>query len=354
MKMTVFFRVQAGPQTGLGHLWRSLSLAQALERHGVSSHFLLHPDPRGKELVDRVGFRAELWGGTDPFGEEDARETLGLAKAKAATAVVVDYHDIPVSYIQRLRRGGLFTAVRDDLALRALPADLVINGNADAQGLGYERWGGGTQFLVGPRYAMLSKEYEDPAPRVISRQVRRILVVLGGGDSQGWMSPLLDRLDRVPGDFELSAMLGPFFQGGDEIRETAGRLKRRVRLITAQDSLTPWIAQADAAVSAAGQTLYELAALGCPTVAVQAADNQSGQMRALERAGTLRGAGRAGEPGWLDRVERELTELIREASLREEMARAGQKLVDGAGADRVARGLLETIGAPLTLKGMQE
>lgn len=339
--MTLLLRVEAGPEAGLGHLRRSLSLAEAMKRYDAEGYFLLHPDPRAVAVVERSGQSGGLMNGTAAFGEEDIRETLAAAGQFRARTVLLDYHDIPVDYVRKLQAAGLRVMLRDDLALRALPAEVVVNGNADAERLGYRAWGGSTRFMLGPKYAVLPKEYWHPSPRRTRPRVGRILVALGGSDPWGRMPGLLDRLDRMPGDFEITAILGPFFDNTNEIQEMANRLGKRVHLVSAPGSMAAWIAGADLAVSAAGQTLYELACFGCPAVAFRVAENQQGQLAALTKAGCVRNVGKVEDPKLLDRVEGLLSGLIRDAAVREEMSRAGQGLVDGQGADRVARGILE-------------
>ncbi len=344
--MKLLFRVQAGPETGLGHLRRSISLADALKRRGVEGNFLLHPDPRGVEVAERSGYSASLLEGPAAFGEEDCRNTLEEARRVGADALLFDYHDIPAEYIGSLRAAGRTLIVRDDLALRPLPVEVVVNGNADAERLGYPAWGGGARFLLGPRYAVLPKEYGDPAPRQTQPRVGRVLVALGGADPRRRLPALLERLDRLPESFEITAVLGPFFDDAEEVRETAGRLRKKVHLVSAPDSMAALIAGADLAVSAAGQTLYELACFGCPTVAFRVAENQQGQLAALAEAGCILNAGRAEDQELLGRVEELLSGLLRDRDRREEISRAGQSLVDGRGADRVAQVIARQLSQP--------
>lgn len=94
--------------------------------------------------------------------------------------------------------------------------------------------------------------------------------------------------------------------------------------------------QCDAAVSAAGTTLYELCACGLPTVTYVLADNQIEGAAAFEAAELMPCIGDVREnPGFPEHIFAKLEELSgREA--RRETARRMQKLVDGNGAARLA------------------
>ena len=102
--------------------------------------------------------------------------------------------------------------------------------------------------------------------------------------------------------------------------------------------------EADLAISAAGQTLYELACIGCPTLALRVAANQEGQMRTMEQAGFLRVIGDAEQADVIPCLRESLLSLLDDANARGEMAAAGQQLVDGKGAIRVAKSIVLSVG----------
>ncbi len=95
--------------------------------------------------------------------------------------------------------------------------------------------------------------------------------------------------------------------------------------------------EADLAISAGGQTLYELARVGCPTVAVRMAANQDGQLGVFEEAGFLRIAGHGDHSGIVEAIGEAVRTLMADPPARATMSVAGQRLIDGHGALRVAR-----------------
>jgi spore coat polysaccharide biosynthesis predicted glycosyltransferase SpsG len=101
-------------------------------------------------------------------------------------------------------------------------------------------------------------------------------------------------------------------------------------------------ARADVAVTAAGMTAYELACAGVPFLALIVADNQERVGRALEDSGVgLVLDVRGGIDG--QALEARLAEL-RDPSVRERLATAGARAVDGAGALRATSALTERWG----------
>jgi len=92
---------------------------------------------------------------------------------------------------------------------------------------------------------------------------------------------------------------------------------------------------ADLAISAGGQTLYELACRGLPSVAINLIDNQTADIRGFSTRGFAVAAGRWDDVGLLDRVEGCVTEIW-QGSAREAASAVGRSLVDGQGGFRLA------------------
>lgn len=338
----ILFRVEASPQIGLGHLQRSLSLAQALTKCGAESVFLLNEDDRGRNRVQKAGIKVETLSGAGSWTEGDVENTLELGHRNGSNMVVVDSHEVGADYLAQLRSAGLFVATRDDLARYPFPCQLVFNGNADACQLDYRSSSGDTIFLLGPEYVVLRQELWEPLPRKLADDVKKVLVTLGGSDPLNLMPGILNMLEDLPGDFSVTAVIGPFFQNAEEVKLTASSCKRMINLDHSPDSLTNLVSQADLAVSAGGQTMYELASTGCPAVAISVASNQQGQLSSLAETGSVTWVGDAEKDDVIPDLKKSLGSLLPDAEARTAMANVGQKLVDGGGALRVARKLLET------------
>ncbi len=341
--MKILFRTDAGHRVGLGHLKRCRSLAGALDSRGIESLFLCNR--QGEEGFDAGLLEEETFEGMVSWGSDDAESTASVAMLRGCRAVLVDSHQAPAAYFDSLRKAGLFVIARDDLAAFPFSCQMVINGNADGKLLRYTSSSGDTRFLLGPDYAVLPAGFWRPLPmRDPQRAPKNLLLVLGGGDAGGAMPRLLELLNTVPADFRITAVIGPFFRNSQEITAAATRALKPVRTVRSPDSLLELMLEADLAVSAAGQTLYELARTGCPTVAVRMAANQEGQLRAFASAGALLPGGSMDKDGDFSGVLEAVSRLMREGDRRAVMSDAGRKLIDGAGGGRVA----DEIGQEIT------
>jgi spore coat polysaccharide biosynthesis predicted glycosyltransferase SpsG len=331
----VLFRPDGGARAGLGHVGRCLSLAAAVRAAGGRPRFVTEAD-----AVDRVraaGFDAAV-------AEPAPGDPLGVLGAPAE-AVLVDSYRLTPPYLERLYAGTARLALVDDLGELYAPADLVVNGAAHAGTLGYDPAEAGV-LLLGPRYMLLGPEYAGAPARAAPEHPRQVLVAMGGGDPLGIMARVLEEVRAAlgPGP-ELHAIVGPYFGPEWAPGGAAARAAEGVHLHRAPADLRPHVARADLAVTAAGITLYELAACGVPTVAFSIAPNQRPQLEVLAGEGALASAGDASSPGFPQALRAAVRRLA-PAEARSALGRAAHAVVDGGGASRVAACLLALCAAP--------
>ena len=340
----VLFRLDAGPHLGLGHLQRSLALATALKMADAKSIFLINEDAPSHEKARQHGYRVVSLAAVQSWTAADTKATLEAAAFHGCDAVVVDYHEAGTAYLASLRDAGLYVIARDDLALNPFPCQMVFNGNADANRLSYCSSSGDTSFLLGTRYMVIKREFWKLPRRSLSAEVRNVLVILGGMDQYDLMPKILNLLDSVSSDFTVTAVAGPYFHNIDAIQAAAENATRPINVVSSPSTVDNLMLEADLAISAAGQTLYELAATGCPTIAVSVAANQKGHLEALAEAGIVLDAGDAtGDADIMTKLSNKLGSLLSDAEARSAMTAAGQRLVDGQGAQRVAQTILAEI-----------
>jgi UDP-2,4-diacetamido-2,4,6-trideoxy-beta-L-altropyranose hydrolase len=332
----VVFRVDAGRDIGLGHLQRCLSLAAGLRQAGSTTIFLTNGDRKVQGVISSTGSKPVALDGVELGTPKDLTETVAMATHYNCDAVIVDSYRVDDGYLGNLRAAGFFVVAIDDLARYPFPCQLVVNGNADASQLPYGSSSGDTRFLLGPQYALLRQELWDVPDRTVRETVNNVLVTLGSTDPHNLMPQLLGVIDQMAGNFTVTVVVGPFFENRNEVETVASRCQRVVRMVDSPDSVRELMLEADLAVSAGGQTLYELAAMGTPAVALQVADNQSGSLSAIAGRGVVRMAGCVGDPALLANVEREVQRLLGDVDARKDMTAAARRLGMGQGAIRVA------------------
>src|SRR5271169_5127044 len=179
----LLFRADATVTSGTGHVMRCLALAQAWHDGGGRAVFAMaDATPAVEERLQSEGF--EVTRLVVRVGSvADAEETAKLAHQHNASWAVVDGYGFGAEYQANLKSRGLKVLFIDDNGHAGhYSADLVLNQNVYAEEAPYRSRGLSTKLLLGPRFAMLRREFaawrewrrENPAI------VRKVLVTMGG------------------------------------------------------------------------------------------------------------------------------------------------------------------------------
>lgn len=330
--ISILFRVNANKNVALGHLKRCISLANKLRINGSSISFLIGKDEYSENILRNNGMAYN----TIPCGishNEEGAETLRIAKLHDVNIVVMDSYDITPQYIELLVAKGYFTVSIDDIADRVIPSHMIINGNLHAEKLNYLHEN--TIFkCLGIEYLILGPDFEKEIETVRDCDVQDVLITMGGIDHYDLTSSILSLLDVCVYDFQITAIIGPYYENIDSIGSLSRKMKKKVRLIHAPPSLFDYMKECSMAFSAGGQTLYELAALGVPTVGVTLWDNQAGNVKELSEMGAIEGLVYQKDGSFTAELARKTLRILMDKDHRERLSMAASEIVDGRGAQR--------------------
>ncbi len=273
--------------------------------------------------------------------------TLAVIRGVGAGALVVDSYAISPTDLKLAGTDVRLLVVVDDTGRFPLPAHVVVN---SAPGLHPPESRDGTCYLLGPRYALLARQFAESPIRPFREEVRRVLLVLGGSTPAALLARLARATRRALPDAELDIVVGPL--GDDTAAVTTALLGLSgFRLHRAPESIRALILEADVAVTAGGVTLLEVAAAGTSAVGVRVAPNQEPNLSGFAREGACHLVGRAEDPGLPSAVEAALVELAADSGRRRVMGECARHLVDGRGAERVAEAIrTRLVQAPVAAK----
>jgi UDP-2,4-diacetamido-2,4,6-trideoxy-beta-L-altropyranose hydrolase len=342
--MNLLIRTDAGVRMGTGHVMRCLALAQAWQDAGGRATFALAAGAEGlhprlaSEGVEIQTLTAE------PGSADDTRQTNELA-LRAAWVVLDGYH-FSGAYQRALKEAGRRLLVVDDNGHAGhCGSELVLNQNLHADEKLYRDREPGTQLLLGPRHALLRREFRQWRgwSRPIPEHARKVLVTLGGSDPDNVTGKVLLALREVhtPG-LETVVVAGAANPHRAHLERAARSEGIRVRLYGDVSDMPGLMAWADVAVAAGGGTSWERALMKLPSLVVVLADNQREVAASLATAGV---GWNLGEPDSLSPagIAAALQRLLEAHKDRAGMARRGAALVDGWGAARVCDRLVDSV-----------
>lgn len=345
MKETLCIRADATPQIGTGHVMRCIALAQAWQVQGGVVHLIGRVTPALQTRLTREDIIYHTLD-TEPGSKEDVHETNAKARQHNAQWVVVDGYQFGADYQKQVKEHDLKVLFIDDYGhVDYCCADLVLNQNIDAKEALYSERSQDTTLLLGPSYALLRKEFWPwrSLRRAPQDEVNNILVTLGGSDPANVTAQVLSALRALrANNVQVTVAVGGSCSNYDQLAAIAEQSPVPIHLRRDVENMAELMSSMDLAISAGGSTCWELAFMGIPNVIIVLADNQRGIANGLDAAGTSINL------GWYEAVKEadiadSLRSLLHDHKQRLQMARRGQKLVDGRGAERILHsGLLQT------------
>lgn len=333
----ILFRADGNAQVGSGHIMRCLSFADAFRDEGQTVVFVTADDCFQSAIRGR-GYECVVLHAKYDHMEGDLPKFLPLLQKLRPSFVLLDSYFVAPDYMATIQGESPLVYI-DDLNAFDYPADLVVNYTLYGDKLPYPQ---NKTYLFGPEYALLRKEFQNVPHREVAKQVRNVLVSTGGADPEHVALRCVQYLlEQPPGYVTYHVVLGAMNQDISEIERISAECPH-ILLYQNVSDMRSLMLRCDAAISAGGTTLFELCACGLPTVTYVLADNQIMNAASFEKAGLMLNAGDIrGNGHYVERIFERLELLVRDRPLRQRMAGQMQTLVDGRGANRLAKAILE-------------
>lgn len=334
----ILFRADGNGTIGTGHIMRCLSLADEFKNLGRDSFFVC-ADSSVLELIKSRGYEVCVLSTDYSKPEEEIEILVKKPCFKEADFIIVDSYFVTKNYFAALRKAK--KVIYFDDFCSDYEVNAIINYNIYADVKEYEK-----HFLtkkpilfLGPSYAPLRKEFSDISIRETREKAEDILILTGGADPHHIAINLINELgNRKKDNRTYHFVVGAMSSDYSQIKEFEGKLPIVIhKNVTKMSEL---MLKCDIAVSAAGSTLYELCSCKVPVITYTFADNQLAGAKAFSKDNIMIQIGDVrNNPGFFHDVFESIDKLAGDYKTRKEMAERGRALVDGRGAERLAKEL---------------
>ena len=333
----IYIRVDMNPVIATGHVMRCLSIADEVSRLGAKVVFIT-ADEYPVETIKNRGYDILILHSDWNNMEEELPKLTTLIKEKGVESLLVDSYRVTGKYLQTLKEHVRVTYL-DDLDAFSYPADNIIcyANYYDAFSYGDRKEEEG--YYLGTDYVPLRKVFSNCPPKELRERIKKILLLSGGTDSYRIIERMVEAFKENE-EITLVTVCGRFYEGYEKLIENYKEYTN-LEFYRNVSNLEDYIQDADLAVSAGGTTLYELCAMGTPTISYSFADNQLynvkrfAQDELIDYAGDVR----------CDDIFTKVVELYHQydgkRELREQRSLRMQQAVDGRGAERIAKVLLK-------------
>jgi spore coat polysaccharide biosynthesis predicted glycosyltransferase SpsG/RimJ/RimL family protein N-acetyltransferase len=323
----VVVHCNGGPAMGVGHVTRSLALAEEAVSSGHDVTLVGEYD--GQFLLSQLDAAPVAVRRVDRSDRAALRKVLRELEPEV---LHLDSYD-PVA----LDGAGLLVSNIEDSRYGRRPADVVVDPTLGAETEPRE--------VRPPRALLRGSRYAPLRAAVVARrgewqlreEARRVLVVMGGADPLNLTPKVLDVLARTEVPLHVTAIVRPDARAACEEQAASLTGGMQVDLVPPVDDLPALMAHQDLVVSAAGTSVWELCCLGVPSALVCAVENQWVGYSRVVAGGAAVGLGRTLDGEEREDAVKQLCAVLENPATRQDLARQAARLVDGLGAWRIVR-----------------
>jgi CMP-N-acetylneuraminic acid synthetase/spore coat polysaccharide biosynthesis predicted glycosyltransferase SpsG len=249
----ILIRVDGYKEIGLGHIYRTLLLANRLIDHELL--FVIKKEHQlGENIICSNNYPLRTFSVETEFEKilDDFHPDI----------VINDILDTSLKYVRNLKKRNLFVVNFEDMGEGSKKADLVINAL-------YNETFPMPNYYCGKDYYCLREEFYLLKPKEITPQVHNILITFGGTDSHDYTKKVLQAITKlVSNKIKITIILGLGYEGIDDLNSEIANLDIIAEVEIKQNikNISKYMNEADITFTSAGRTVYELASLGTPTI----------------------------------------------------------------------------------------
>jgi UDP-2,4-diacetamido-2,4,6-trideoxy-beta-L-altropyranose hydrolase len=322
--MRIFILTEGGLHIGFGHVTRCLAIYDAFREKKIDPLLAVNGDETVAHLMN--GSIRKMY--ANWVCEPEAL----LDHMRNADIAVVDSYLADEEFYRKISETVRTPVYFDDTMRIDYPRGIVINGNICAEELNYPQRKDIT-YLLGSQYVPLRKEFRDVPEKKIRRSIKTVMIASGGNDIRNLTPWILKTLNKKFPEYIKKVVIGDGFKNKACID---GFVDKKTELVMCPDAkkMKEVMLESDIAISTGGQTLYELARVGVPTIAIAIADNQIFNIRGLRKAGCIEDGGRWEDKNRSNRVIKGI-ETLYDRNTRIKSVQSAREFIDGLGARRI-------------------
>ena len=321
--MKVFVLTEGGRNLGFGHITRCTSIYQAFEEAGIESQLIVNGDQTVRDLLRDKNCKVFNW--------LNDRKNL-LATVKNADIVFIDSYLADYGLYEKISNVVKTAVYIDDNVRLNYPRGFVLNGTLLAEQVPYPK-SKEVNYLLGARYAPLRKEFWDVPAKPIRDNLETVMITFGGADIHNVTPKVLKLLTDAYPEMLKKVIIAKSLQNTAETERLKDSNTELIYYPNAAE-MKKVMLESDIAISAGGQTLYELARIGVPTIGICIAENQLHNIEGWSKSGFLKYVGWYSDEN-LERRLRSSVRYLANKRIRTHISEIGRKVIDGQGYKRI-------------------
>ncbi|MCF7970956.1 MAG: hypothetical protein K9L22_07290 [Methylococcaceae bacterium] len=326
---------EGGQTRGFGHITRCLAIADSFAQYGFTLQFIIQGDESVKSLFQTEQVILFNWlNQTQPLKELLTDSTCILIdSAQISNAQILD--------IEALHKPVIF--IDDEQRRNVLNKGFVVDWTVLSERKNYflPRKDKVT-YLLGSQYTPLRKAFHCAQQNSIQPHIKKVMITFGGADVRNLSPTILTALNSTYPGLKKELIIGAGFNNKTELETIADSHTRLIYNADTQTMIAS-MQSCDLAIASGGQTLYELARIGTPTLAILLVDNAQDDTMGWAETGFIKYLGWYNDPDLLSNMFNAIESLTHQQQ-RKNMQIQAQQYINPQGASLLAKTIIEHLG----------
>jgi len=301
---------EGGDNIGLGHVTRCTAIYQGLLAKGIDVRMIINGDDIVKKVLDDIDCTICDW-------SSDSEQLFNMLDGVGA--VLIDSYLADKDAYSWISKAVESCFYIDDFNRIEYPKGVVLNASLDSAYLDYQQRDDIT-YLLGREYVILRKPFWSVGEKTINKEVKSVMITFGGLDYSKLADDVSGIVKKVFAQAEID-VVDPkkCFMSASQVRDL--------------------MIKTDICICAGGQTTYELARCGVPTIGVCLADNQLVNLEGWQREGFMDYIGRCDDGDMQEKLTTALKNIMPQSE-RKKRSQVGQRSIGGNGVVSIAEKLV--------------
>lgn len=325
----VYFVTEGNSEVGFGHLNRCISLYYGFEEQSINSSLIINGDDTIKEIIREKNYYLFNW--------LKNKEKL-YNKIIGSDIVIVDSYLADYSIYEKISNLAKIPVFIDDTLRLDYPPGVIINTTINKK-FKKQAEKDNKIYLLGTEFCMLKKEFWDVPIKQINKEIKNILITFGGTDEKNLTPRLLKDLKSYFPDLKKNVIIGKGYHNISEIEDLKDQKCNLIYFPTSEEMKNIML-ESDIAITAGGQTIYELATVGVPAITIATADNQINNVESCAELGINYHAGWWEDKNIYDTILNKILKL-KDIEIRKEMISLGRKYIKSDGSRKIVDFLIK-------------
>lgn len=271
---------EGGKEIGFGHITRTLSIATHFFNFGYELHFIINGDDSLVDIMKPYSYKIYNWQAETQKLEKNLQDCqlilLDSMKISDNQIKKLETLHIPIIYIDDEKQRNILE--------RGFVVDWTVFRNNDNSFLPKKE---NVKYFLGSLFTPLRQQFLEASQNPINQEVKKIMITFGGSDVRNLTPFIVKILNTNFPNLEKDIIIGGGFDNIDEIQKYTTHNTNLIYNATAKEMIAS-MQTSDIAIAAGGQTLYELAKIGIPTIGILLVENAKDDTLGWAKTGFLK------------------------------------------------------------------